>query len=94
MGVAKGGKKTKEVQEAGLKTAIEESADGAVPARVVELLGSLGPRGGQQIRCKVLAGRELNKIMRRNVMGPVRIGDVLMLKQTEIEAQPLKGGRK
>ena len=93
MAKSKQGKKTKEAKGDSLKTAIEESAT-AVPARVLELLGSLGTRGGQQVRCKVLDGRDANKIMRRNVMGPVRVGDILMLKQTEIEATPLKGGRK
>ena len=33
-----------------------------------------------QVRCKVLAGMDKDKIIRRNVRGPVVIGDVLMLK--------------
>ena len=93
MAKSKQGKKTKQAKGENLKSAIEVS-ESAFPARVVELLGSLGTRGGQQVRCKVLEGRDANKIMRRNVMGPIKIGDILMLKQTEIEASPLKGGRK
>ena len=67
-----------------------------VPAKVKEVIGSTGTRGEAiQIRCKVLEGNDANKILRRNVRGPIRVGDTLMLRETEIEARPLnKGGRK
>ena len=67
----------------------------AVPARVEEIVGRTGARGeAQQVRCKVLAGYDQNKVLRRNVKGPVRIGDILMLRETEIEARPLNKGRR
>ncbi|MBS3101557.1 30S ribosomal protein S28e [Candidatus Woesearchaeota archaeon] len=79
----------------------EEQAKGSVnftpatPARVEEVIGRTGARGEAiQIRCRILDGRDKNKILRRNVKGPIQIGDILMLRETEFEAGQLtKGGR-
>lgn len=67
----------------------------AVPARVEEVIGRTGTRGEAiQVRLRILDGRDKDKVMRRNVKGPIAVDDILMLRETEIEARPLnKSGR-
>ncbi|MFH1642715.1 MAG: 30S ribosomal protein S28e [Nanoarchaeota archaeon] len=81
----------KKVKDEPKKSAVHFSI--AFPAKVEEIIGRTGTRGEAiQVRCRVLEGRDQKKVLRRNIKGPVQMGDILMLRETEIEARPLTRG--
>jgi len=82
--------KVQEKKQSGTKGS-EKILGEAVPAVVEEIVGRTGSRGEvTQVKCLVQEGRDKGRSMRRNVKGPVKIGDVLMLRETEIEARRIK----
>lgn len=83
-------KKPQEKKSSGSKGS-EKILGQTVPAVVQELIGRTGFRGEiTQVKCLVQEGRDKGRSMRRNVKGPIRIGDVLILRETEIEARRIK----
>ena len=83
--------KVKESKQQGSKGSDKIVSEFAVPAVVEEIVGRTGFRGEiTQVKCLVQEGKDQGRSMRRNVKGAVRIGDVLMLRETEIEARRVK----
>ena len=62
-----------------------------IPVEVVEVVVKTGIHGEvYQVMCKVLDGKDKGRVIRRNVKGPVKKGDMMLLLEAEREAKEIK----
>lgn len=60
------------------------------PAEIVNIIKKTGTSGDvTQVLCKIMDGPEKGRVKRRNVKGRIKVGDIIVLLNTQKEAKEI-----
>jgi small subunit ribosomal protein S28e len=58
-----------------------------IATEVIFVGENLGVKGVKKVRCRVIEGVEKGRIITRNVSGPIKKGDIVVLKDTVMDTE-------
>lgn len=60
-----------------------------VAAQIIAILERSGAKGVARVRCKLIEEKYRDKIIIRNVMGPIKVGDVILIQEHDVAMESI-----
>ena len=63
-------------------------------AQVIKIIGRTGLTGEiLQAKVRILDGKDKNRILTRNIKGPIRLNDILILKESDLQSHVIDANK-